>query len=233
VEAGVVWGKELYFDATKVEANASLEFDEVTFSLMEHGLEEHLAGIFPEEEQPQEGANTPEITAVGPAGQEGQALSEAKAHRHRWISEAGRQQREVLRWGYTRMADLRMSATDPDTSLMRNARKKHEQARIPGALRGGSKGKARVILDVLGEPRGGHREPTPMLELLFRSRFRWRLRPHSVTGDAAYATIENIAAVEKAGIRAYMVLPKHDERGPLFGKNEFTYGEGEEQYPHR
>lgn len=25
VEAGLVWGKELYFDATKVDANASLE----------------------------------------------------------------------------------------------------------------------------------------------------------------------------------------------------------------
>jgi hypothetical protein len=49
------------------------------------------------------------------------------------------------------------------------------------------------------------------------------LRPRSVTGDAAYGTTENVAAVEKAGIRAYMVLPKHDERGALFGKHEFVY----------
>jgi hypothetical protein len=52
---------------------------------------------------------------------------------------------------------------------------------------------------------------------------RWRLRPRSVTGDAAYGTVENVAAVEKAGIRAYVALPKHDERGALFGKNEFVY----------
>jgi transposase len=57
VEARVVWGKELYFDATKVEANASLDSMR-SRSLMEHGLEEHLASIFPEEAQPQEGANT-------------------------------------------------------------------------------------------------------------------------------------------------------------------------------
>jgi transposase len=118
VEAGLVWGKELYFDATKVEANASLDSMR-SRSLMEHGLEEHLANIFPEQAQPVDGANTPEPTAVGPAGQEGQALSEANVRLHRWIAECGRQQREVLRWGYTRMADLRVSATDPDASPMR------------------------------------------------------------------------------------------------------------------
>ncbi len=41
---------------------------------------------------------------------------------------------------------------------------------------------------------------------------------------AAYGTVENVAAVEKAGISVYVVLPKQDERrGPLFGKNEFVY----------
>ena len=101
VEAGLVWGKELYFDATKVEANASLDSMR-SRSLMEHGLEEHLAGIFPEEGQPQQGANALQTTAVGPAGQEeGQALSEANARQHRWIAGAGRQHRELVRWGYT------------------------------------------------------------------------------------------------------------------------------------
>ena len=209
VEAGLVWGKELYFDATKVEADASLDSMR-SRSLMEHGLEEHLASIFPEEAQPIEGADKPEIPAVGPAGLEGQALSEANAKRHRWIEEAGRQQREVVRWGYKRLADLRASATDPDASPMHRKNK--------GASRLGylthyvvDGGKARVILDVLVTP-AEVTENLPMLELLFRSRFRWRLRPRSVTGDAAHGTVENVAAVEKAGMRAYVVLPKHDER---------------------
>jgi transposase len=231
VEAGLVWGKELYFDATKVEANASLDSMR-SRSLMEHGLEEHLAGIFPEEEQPAEaeGANMLEITAVGPAGREGaQALSEANAKRHRWIEKAGRQQREVVRWGYRRLADLRTSATDPDASPMQRKKK--------GASRLGylthyvvDGGKARVILDVLVTP-AEVTENLPMLELLFRSRFRWRLRPRSVTGDAAYGTVENVAGVEKAGIRAYVVLPKHDERrGPMFSKNEFVYDAKKDLY---
>ena len=232
VEAGLVWGEELYFDATKVEANASLD-SMGSRSLMEHGLEEHLAGIFPEEVVPpvEEGADTPEKTAaVGPTGQEeGRALAEANTRRHRWIAQAGRQHREVVRWGYRRVADLRTSTTDPDASPMHRKNK--------GASRLGylthyavDGGKARVILDVLVTP-AEVTENLPMLELLFRSRFRWRLRPRSVTGDAAYGTVENVAAVEKAGMRAYVVLPKHDERGgPLFAKNEFVYDAEKDLY---
>jgi transposase len=213
IEAGLVWGKELYFDATKVEANASLDSMR-SRSLMEHGVKEHLVDIFPEEDHSQEGANTLQATAVGPARQEeGRALAEANARQHRWLAQAGRQQREVVRWGYKRLADLRASATDPDASPMQRKEK--------GASKLGylthyvvDGGKARVILDVLVTP-AEVTENLPMLDLLFRSRFRWRLRPRSVTGDAAYGTVENVAAVEKAGIRAYVVLPKHDERGPL------------------
>ncbi len=31
-------------------------------------------------------------------------------------------------------------------------------------------------------------------------------------------------------MRAYMVLPKHDERGPLFAKNEFVYDAEKDLY---
>ena len=37
-------------------------------------------------------------------------------------------------------------------------------------------------------------ENQPMLDLLFRTRFRWRARVRRVTGDAKYGTKENIAA---------------------------------------
>ncbi len=46
-ETGLVQGKELYFDATKVEANASLDSTR-SRSLVEGRLEEHLRGIFPD-----------------------------------------------------------------------------------------------------------------------------------------------------------------------------------------
>ena len=41
-----------------------------------------------------------------------------------------------------------------------------------------------------------------MLDLLWRSVFRWRLQARArLTGDTAYGTTENIAAVEQADIR--------------------------------
>src|SRR5829696_4042386 len=45
VEAGLVWGEELYFDATKVDANASLDSIAPRFY-----VEEHLGELFTDEE---------------------------------------------------------------------------------------------------------------------------------------------------------------------------------------
>src|SRR3954464_10882526 len=103
VEAGLVWGKELYFDATKVEANASLDSPR-SRSLVENRLEEHLASIFPEEERPEEGAKSaPEILdIVGPVGQEERRmLAHRNARQHRWIAQVGRQKRAVVEGGAT------------------------------------------------------------------------------------------------------------------------------------
>jgi transposase len=47
VDAGLVWGEELFFDATKVEANASIDSTR-SRSLVEGRLEKHLATTFPE-----------------------------------------------------------------------------------------------------------------------------------------------------------------------------------------
>ena len=44
VEAGLVWGEELFFDATKVEANASMESRVPRFA-----AQAHLGGLFGEE----------------------------------------------------------------------------------------------------------------------------------------------------------------------------------------
>jgi hypothetical protein len=56
-------------------------------------------------------------------------------------------------------------------------------------------GKARVILNVLVTP-ADVMENQRMLDLLWRTRFRWRVRVRRVTGDSTYGTKENIAAVE-------------------------------------
>jgi hypothetical protein len=127
---------------------------------------------------------------VGPAGDERSALARKNALRHRWIEKAGRQERDSVRWGYTRMADLRVSTTDADASPM------HQKNKRSGKLGyltnyAVDGGKARVILNVLVTA-AEVTQNLPMQQMLFRSTFRWRLRPHSVTADAAYGTRENI-----------------------------------------
>ena len=219
-EVGLVWGKELYFDATKVEADASFDSMGPRLVEVEDRIEKHVAGIFPEEVQPVESACALGIAAVRPIDPEGETLAEANARSHHWITQAGCQQRDVVRWGYRRLADLRVSATDPDASPMHHKKGASRLGYLTHYVVDG--GRARIILNALVTP-AEVTENLPMLELLFRARFRWRLWPRSVTGDAAYGTVENVAAVEKAGLRAYIVLPKHDERSPLFGKNEFVY----------
>jgi hypothetical protein len=76
-------------------------------------------------------------------------------------------------------------------------------------------GKARVILNALVTP-FEVTENAPMLDLLWRSAFRWKIRPRRLTGDAAYGTTENIAAVERAGIRAYVPLSGAGKARPFF-----------------
>jgi hypothetical protein len=126
-----------------------------------------------------------------------------------------------VRWGYKRMADLRVSTTDPDASPMHQ---KNKSASRLGYLTHYvvDGGKARVVLGVLVT--GAEvAENLPMVEMLFRSTFRWRLRPRSVTGDAAYGTRENVAAIEKAGIRAYTALPEQGKRTSLLTIEDFVY----------
>ena len=90
--------------------------------------------------------------------------------------------------------------------------------------------KARVILNVLVTP-SEVTENRPMLDLLWRTAFRWRLWPRQVSGDAKYGTRENVAGMEKAGIRAYVAIPNFDLRDTgLFGAGHFRYDPENDHY---
>jgi Transposase DDE domain len=70
----------------------------------------------------------------------------------------------------------------------------------------------------------------PMRDLIFRTRFRWKLHPRHVTGDTKYGTIENIKALEDAGIRAYVPLPDWEERYEVWSASHFRDVAQEDQY---
>jgi len=87
-------------------------------------------------------------------------------------------------------------------------------------------GRARIILHVPVTP-ADVTEHEPTLDLLRRVAFRWRLHPERATADRVpsgrYGTLENIRALEDAGIRAYVPLPDVDGRTPYYGASAFTY----------
>ena len=86
-------------------------------------------------------------------------------------------------------------------------------------------GKRRIILAALVTP-ADVMENQPMLDLLWRVRFRRKLHPRQATGDTTYGTVENIVALEDAGIRAYVPLPDMNHRRPFYGQDDFAYDAG-------
>jgi len=223
VAAGLVWGAELYFDATKVAANAAPASVQPRFV-----VEAHLAALFavdPQEDgEEEDSGEMPGGRVVVPSAlsvEEHDALTAENAQRHDWLAREGRQQRDVFHGNYRRIADFKVSATDPDASLMPTPgkTKAHPGYHTHYVVDGG---KARIILTALVTP-SEVTESQPMLDLLWHSRFRWHLWPRQVTGDTTYGTLENIRAVETAGIRAYIPVRDANKRAPLFGLDAFIY----------
>jgi transposase len=222
IEAGLVWGKELYFDATKVEANASLDSVKPRFA-----VEAHLTQLFDDDAKVMEtDALEPELLPVSLPETVREDLATAITSRHDWIAEEGRQDRRVVDPDYQRVSDLKASSTDPDSTMMPLKRGVHMGYHVHYAVDGG---KARIILQALTTP-SEVMENQPMLDLLWRARFRWKLWPQQVTGDTTYGTVENIVAVEDEGIRAYVPLPETDKNSPLFRQRDFEWDEKREVY---
>jgi Transposase DDE domain len=90
-------------------------------------------------------------------------------------------------------------------------------------------GKRRIILGVLVVP-GEVMDNQPILDLLWRVSFRWRVRPKQVTGDATYGTVEIIKALEDAHIRAYIPVADKGQRTDYYGLAQFTYDAIHDQY---
>jgi transposase len=220
-EAGLVGGKELFFDSTKVRANADVD------SLCSRSLvENHLEGLFENEvfgpvtTRPDAPTALPEA-ALSTAEDHG--LAAANARRGDWISRTGRQDRSFKSGSRARTSDLRVSRTDPDATPMRVGKGETRLGYQTHYVTDGGKG--RVILAALVTP-SEVTENRPMLDLLWRTIFRWHARPHQVTGDAKYGTRENVAGVERVGIRAYVAIPNFDFRkteSGFFGPGYFRY----------
>ena len=230
--AGLVWGEELYLDATKVEANAAAASLRPRFA-----VEAHLAQLFAPEDDgdgedrtgnPDEpGDDVPVQLPVALTPESRSELAEHAAQRHDWIGSAGRPNRNDTRGVYRRTADFRVSTTDRDATPMpagdgRTHLGYHDHYVVDG-------GKARIILTAFVTP-AEVQENQPALDLLWRARFRWQLRPRQVTGDTKYGTVENIVGIEQQQIRAYFPLSQVGQRAGKFGASDFIYDVATDTY---
>ena len=129
----MIWGKELYADATLVEANADRDK-----MLPRFAVEAHLHQLFGDTYQPPAAAQpavppsgttpppapaalghpVPELGAGLSAERQDKLLVQQQAH-HDWYAQNGQPDRSIKRGGYQRTSDLWVSLTDPDAVLMR------------------------------------------------------------------------------------------------------------------
>jgi transposase len=125
IHAGLVWGEELYIDATKVAANAALASLPPRFAVAAH-----LARLFATEgDEGDDGSESggptgggarsaPERLPVALSQEARVCLAKHAAVGHDWIGQAGRPDRTTTRGAYRRTADFRVSTTDPDATPM-------------------------------------------------------------------------------------------------------------------
>lgn len=233
--AGLVWGRELFFDATQVRANADAD------SLVPRwyaAASTHLAHLFAAD--PAEEAAIPLVDDAAseapvaptrlpvPGTPEDEAdLAEANQATWRLLDEFRLDPtRPIGRNGYHRRSDLVISTTDPDATLLRRS----DQGRLGYydhyVVDGG---RARIILAAFTTP-ADVMENVPMLDLLGRVRFRWHLHPKRVVGDTTYGTVDNIRALEQLGIRAYVPVRVFEEKTPYYAPNRFIFDAARDEY---
>jgi transposase len=228
-EAGLVWGCDLYFDATKVEANAGIPSLVPRFY---YEARAHVVDLFTDESavdgvNPAEPSNNlPEGVVRLPTEADAEEVPTGNDPPWRLLEERRLDPRRPSHGGYRRTSDFRVSPTDPDASPMWDW----------GAIRLGyhdhyvvDGGKRRIILAAFVTP-ADVMENQAMRDLLWRVCFRRKIWPHSVTGDAKYGTTENIVALEDAGIRAYMPLTDFAHRTDFYGQDDFVFDPERDEY---
>jgi transposase len=229
-ETGLVWGRELFVDATKVRANADLDSLVPRFY---HAAKTHVADLFADDVPTDDAEGESEAVADAlPAGvvrlpsAAGDEVGRVDPPPWKLLEERRLDPNRPTVGSYRRTTDFRVSPTDPDATPMwtgaGTALGYHDHYVVDG-------GKGRIILAALLTP-ADVMENVPLRDLLWRVCFRRKLRPHHVTGDTTYSTVENIVAVEDAGIRAFFPLPDFERRTPFFGKSAFTYDAGQDAY---
>jgi len=235
--AGLVWGEELLFDATKIRANADVDTLVPRFYWR---AKQHLDDLFadgtavapagnaeqPAPEGEARAATLPRTLPVPLTAAESEALAAENVARWPVLDHRRLDPDRPPSGPYQRATDRRVSTTDPDAALMHIGGHAtlgyHDHYVVDG-------GKQRIILHAVVTP-ADVMENTPMLDLVRRVRFRWKLRPKRAVGDTAYGTGENLQGLAADGIRAYVPLPDWGKNSPFFSQRDFAYDPAQDVY---
>jgi transposase len=225
-QAGLVWGAELFFDGTKVQANADYD------SLVPRWYvtaKAHLGTLFADDPMVREPPKAPAPRMSAPAApvrlpfggapEVEQHMAAANAAPWKVLDEHRLDPTRPSSGPYRRITDFRVSTTDPDaTPLGKGYEGKlgyHDHYVVDG-------GRARIILAALVTP-ADVQDNQVMIDLLDRVRFRAHLHVRRAVADSKYATGENLRALAERGIRAYMPVVEYDRSRPFFHQAEFSY----------
>jgi len=200
-EAGLVWGEELYFDSTKVLANANIKgmIDRAEFE-----TQQHLEELF---ERYGEGVSAFSKLVAKYNGE--RLIGARKPH-------------------YKRITDDQVSPIDPDAAPMHpsgggSAVLGYRDHYVVDG------GKERIILSALVAP-ASITDNTPILDLVDWVCSRWKIKPKLAVGDARYGTISNIVGFEDRGIKAYLATPDLSQRTKYYPAKLFQYDSEKNHY---
>jgi transposase len=230
--AGLIWGKEVLVDATKVPGYASM--DSLVPRLKEV-VDDHLVELFGDGQESvdshQDDVESMRESTNGaprrlhPEG----STAEAENAPKRWdlLEHCRLDPDRPAPSSYERVSSRKISLTDPDATpmAMRDGRTVlgyQDHYLVDG-------GKARIILHCLVTP-GEVMENQPFLDQFRRTLFRRKLHPKRVIADTAYGTVDIIGAIEGAGIRMYTPLPDWDRPYSYFPTSRFTYDVEQDVY---
>jgi transposase len=207
IEAGLVWGDELYIDTTKVQANASGR------SVVDRtdAVLEHIEKLFGSDEPTTSRENGSDVSSLNLVSKyNGERITGYRTP------------------SYQRITDKQISMTDPDAAPMRQSGGGRTVLgyRDHYVVDGG---KARIILSALVTP-ASIMDNTPMLDIVNWTCSKWNISPTTVTADAKYGTAPNIAGLEKAGIKAFVPIPDISKRTGRYYSDQFQYNAEKNHY---
>jgi len=250
-QVGLVWGRELYFDSTEVQANAALGSLTPRFAVeareamqARKAMQAHLEALF-------SGGDAPDPPDAQGEGEQQMWESAAPAAAVAPPQEPSApaplpvplspEQREALAAANAERHDWVAALGAQDRRQTRRGYARMADflvsATDPDATMMHTKGpldmgyhahfvvdggKARIIHTVLVTP-SEVMDNLPMLDLLWHTRFRRKVQPRQVTGDKQFGAEENLVAIEAQGIRAYIPQADLSHRTAFFSADQFSY----------